>query len=128
MNYIEIYNNKLISEREVKIFLFQREKEENLRKSFNLIGSNVHHLISTKNIPGIYNPPHLPHLLKPILFNSDIDTNLKMIFKNKFKKTHKFELRCSYNLERFNEKSLPKINVCKSMQVKNSDFKKLKKI
>ena len=99
-----------------------------MRKSFNNIGSKVHHLVSTKKIPGIYNPPHFPHLLKPILFNSDIDTNLKQIFKTNFKKTNNFDLKSSFNFENRNEYSLPKINVFKSMQINKTDLKKLKKV
>ena len=71
--------------------LIQKQKEENTRKKFNVIGSNLHHLVSTKAIPGVYNPPHLPDELKSQIYNADIETHLKTIFKLNYKKTTKLQ-------------------------------------
>jgi hypothetical protein len=66
-------------------------KEEQTRKKFNNIGSNLHHLVSTKTIPGVYNPPHLPDELKSQVYNADIETHLKTIFKLSYKKKSKLK-------------------------------------
>jgi hypothetical protein len=64
----------------------ERKKEEDQRKSFNSIAANLHHLISTKTIPGVYNPPNIAEESKPQVYNSDIETHLKAVFKNNLKK------------------------------------------
>jgi hypothetical protein len=46
-----------------------------------MIASNLHHLVSTKNIPGVYNPPYMPKEFKPQINNVDIETHLKSVFK-----------------------------------------------
>ena len=51
----------------------------------------MHHLVSTKTIPGVYNPPHLPDELKSQVYNADIETHLKTIFKLNYKKTSKLK-------------------------------------
>ena len=45
------------------------------------VASNVHHLVSTKAIPGIYNPPFVRDDMKPQIFNVDVETHLKTTFK-----------------------------------------------
>ena len=50
------------------------------------IASNLHHLISTKEIPGVYNTPYLPPELKPQVYNADIEEHLKSVFKKSLKK------------------------------------------
>lgn len=64
----------------------ERKKEEETRKNFNDVASHLHHLISTRNIPGVYNPPHIPEENKPHIFNSDIEAHLKSVFKTNLKK------------------------------------------
>ena len=46
-------------------------------------------IISTKEIPGVYNTPYLPAELKPQVYNADIEEHLKSVFK-KFKEFFKY--------------------------------------
>ena len=62
-----------------------RKKEEEERKYFNHIASNLHHLVSTKNIPGVYNPRYVSEESKPQVFNADVETHLKAVFKSNLK-------------------------------------------
>lgn len=59
----------------------ERKKEEDSRKQFNNIVSNLHHLMSTSTIPGVYNNPNLSEETKPQVYNADIETHLKSAFK-----------------------------------------------
>lgn len=59
----------------------ERRKEEEGRSQFNGIASNLHHLVSTATIPGVYNNPTLPEEQKPQVYNADIETHLKIVFK-----------------------------------------------
>lgn len=63
-----------------------RENEERQRKNFVDIAKNLHHLISTTHIPGVYNTPYLPAELKPQVYNADIEEHLKGIFLSNLKK------------------------------------------
>lgn len=63
----------------------ERKKEEDQRKYFNKIASNLHHLVSTKSIPGVYNPRYVPEELKPQVYNADVETHLKAVFKSNVK-------------------------------------------
>lgn len=54
-------------------------QEECARTEFGELAQNLHHLSSTKTIPGVYNPPYSQ--LKPQAFNVDIETHLKSTFK-----------------------------------------------
>ena len=56
-----------------KQYDLDRQIEENQRRNFVNIAKNLHHLISTKEIPGIYNTPYLPAELKPQVYNADIE-------------------------------------------------------
>ena len=56
------------------------------KNNFYKIASNLHHLISTKEIPGVYNTPYLPPELKPQVYNADIEEHLKSIFKKNYNK------------------------------------------
>jgi hypothetical protein len=58
-----------------------------MRKKFYGIASNLHHLVSTNSIPGVYNPPNLSEEYKPQIYNSDIETHLKSAFKSNFRKS-----------------------------------------
>ena len=46
------------------------------------VAGNVHHLVSTKTIPGIYNPPFVREPQK--IFNVDVETHLKTTFKSNY--------------------------------------------
>lgn len=86
-------------------------KEEQTRKKFNNIGSNLHHLVSTKTIPGVYNPPHLPDELKSQVYNADIETHLKTIFKLNYKKTSKLKaLNNSTTIQKMTQSTSPHKN------------------
>ena len=67
--------------------------EEDQKNNFYRIASNLHHLISTKEIPGIYNTPYLPPELKPQVYNADIEEHLKAIFKSSLRKGGKSNLK-----------------------------------
>ena len=54
-------------------------QEQTARTEFHELATNLHHLASTKIIPGVYNPPYSQ--LKPQAFNVDIETHLKSTFK-----------------------------------------------
>ena len=76
------YSQKLHYEQE-------RKREEVERKQFNDIASNLHHLVSTKTIPGVYNAPNLPEEQKPQVYNADIESHLQLVFKNSIRKSTK---------------------------------------
>lgn len=63
-----------------------RQNEENQRRNFVNIAKNLHHLVSTKTIPGVYNTPFLPAELKPQVYNADIEEHLRGIFKSSYMK------------------------------------------
>ena len=69
-----------------KQYELDRQNEENQRKKFINIAKNLHHLVSTKHIPGVYNVPYLPAELKPQVYNADIEEHLKSIFKSSLRK------------------------------------------
>ena len=71
-----------------KQYELDRQKEENERRNFINIAKNLHHLISTKEIPGVYNTPYLPAELKPQVYNADIEEHLKSIFKSNLRKNN----------------------------------------
>jgi hypothetical protein len=60
----------------------QKRQEECARTEFAELASNLHHLTSTKAVPGVYNPPYSQ--LKPQAFNVDIETHLKSTFKSNY--------------------------------------------
>ncbi len=49
------------------------------RTEFEQLALNLHHLSSTKGIPGVYNPPY--QNIKPSAFDIPIETHLKATFK-----------------------------------------------
>lgn len=63
-----------------------RQNEENQRRNFVNIAKNLHHLVSTATIPGVYNTPFLPAELKPQVYNADIEEHLRGIFKSSYMK------------------------------------------
>lgn len=60
----------------------EKAKEEMARAEFAMITGNLHHLISTKIQPGIYNSPYIA--VKPQAFNVDIETHLQTSFKSNY--------------------------------------------
>jgi hypothetical protein len=60
----------------------QKRQEQTARTEFAELASNLHHLASTKAIPGVYNPPYSNN--KPQAFNVDIETHLKSTFKSNY--------------------------------------------
>jgi len=60
----------------------QKRQEQCARMEFAELASNLHHLTSTKAVPGVYNPPYSQ--LKPQAFNVDIETHLKSTFKSNY--------------------------------------------
>ena len=75
--------------------LYQREKDmyDNQRNTFDNLASNLHHLISTKSIPGVYNSPYFPDENKPQVFGANVENHLKnnikydMLRNNNLQKT-----------------------------------------
>ena len=63
-----------------------RQNEENQRRNFVNIAKNLHHLVTTATIPGVYNTPFLPAELKPQVYNADIEEHLRGIFKSSYMK------------------------------------------
>jgi len=60
----------------------EKAREEMARAEFAMITGNLHHLISTKIQPGIYNSPYIA--VKPQAFNVDIETHLHTSFKSNY--------------------------------------------
>ena len=60
----------------------QKAKEEMARAEFAMITGNLHHLMSTKIQPGVYNSPYIA--VKPQVFNVDIETHLQTSFKSNY--------------------------------------------
>ena len=72
---LEEYNKKSVQDD-------QKRQEQSARTEFAELAGNLHHLTSTKAVPGVYNPPY-SHL-KPQAFNVDIETHLKSTFKSNY--------------------------------------------
>ena len=67
-----------------KVMEEQKRKEEAARAEFNEIAKNLHHLVSTRATPGVYNSPFMPTGVKPQAFNVDIETHLRTAFKSTY--------------------------------------------
>lgn len=59
--------------------LYLREKKmlENKRLQFDNLSTSLHHLISTKTTPGVYNNPYVPEENKPQVFGANVEEHLK---------------------------------------------------
>jgi hypothetical protein len=57
----------------------QKRQEQTARTEFAELAGNLHHLVSTKAIPGVYNPPFVN--IKPQAFNVEVEQHLKSTFK-----------------------------------------------
>ena len=62
----------------------QKWKEDVARLELSKVAQNVHHLVSTWAIPGIYNPPYIRDDMKPQIFNVDVETHLWTTFKSNY--------------------------------------------
>ncbi|CAE7343042.1 SPATA17 [Symbiodinium natans] len=51
------------------------EEEEQMRQEIRNVAGEIHHLVSTKSIPGVYNPPYNDHL--PRAFDKPIEQHLR---------------------------------------------------
>lgn len=61
----------------------EHKRQENYaRTEFSELAGNLHHLTSTRAVPGVYNPPYTA--IKPQAFNVDIETHLKSTFKSNY--------------------------------------------
>ncbi|CAI2379969.1 unnamed protein product [Moneuplotes crassus] len=63
----------------------EKRKEEIARLELTKVASNVHHLCSTKAIPGVFNSPYVSNEMKPQIFNVGVETHLKTTFKSNYK-------------------------------------------
>lgn len=59
----------------------QKRYEATARTEFSTVVKNLHHLCSTKAIPGVYNSPFVHNESKPQAFNVDVETHLRTTFK-----------------------------------------------
>lgn len=59
----------------------EERREANARKEFRELARNLHHLSSTKTVPGVYNSPFLPDDAKPSAFGVPVEKHLKTTFK-----------------------------------------------
>lgn len=57
--------------------LAQKEQQERITKEFFKVTANLHHLVSTKSIPGIYKPRHQPHSEQTIFSQMPIEDHLR---------------------------------------------------
>jgi len=71
------YNVKTIKEEEER-------KEVNAKKEFQELARNLHHLSSTKTIPGVYNSPFMPEEARPAAFGVPVEAHLKQTFKENY--------------------------------------------
>jgi len=60
-------------------------KEHQARTEFKQLAKNLHHLSSTKNIPGVYNPPYSLDGSKPQAFSQDVEQHLAETFKENYR-------------------------------------------
>lgn len=65
----------LAEEHKEKLAVAKMEEEEKMRQEFNNLAGELHHLVSTKTIPGVYNPPYNDAL--PRAFEKPIEQHLR---------------------------------------------------
>ncbi|CAE7811958.1 SPATA17 [Symbiodinium sp. CCMP2592] len=58
-----------------RLALAKMEEEQQMRQEFRAVAGEIHHLVSTKSIPGVYNPPYNDHL--PRAFDKPIEQHLR---------------------------------------------------
>jgi hypothetical protein len=81
-NYLEKVSKRgewtvdyLSREQQDKFMSAKAEEEEQMRGEFNKLAGDLHHLVSTKTIPGVYNPPYNDAL--PRAFEKPIEQHLR---------------------------------------------------
>ena len=89
--------NKMRELSQKKQYDLDRQIEEYQRRNFVNIAKNLHHLISKREIPCIYNTPYLLAELKIQVYNGDIEKHLKAIFKSSLSKKGKSNLKVINN-------------------------------
>jgi hypothetical protein len=123
---IEQQNQETFEELRVKSnnLLFVRTKEafDKQRKDFFKIASNLHHLVSTTTIPGVYNSPYLPEESKPVVFSANVETHLKLNIKNNLKE----HVKHGHLHKTFNHMSQGKLDLM-SIKARNQSPNKLTK-
>ena len=78
--------NKMRKLSQKKQYDLDRQIEEYQRRNFVNIAKNLHHLISKREILGIYNTPYLLEELNNQVYNADIEEHLKSVFKKNYNK------------------------------------------
>lgn len=61
----------------------EQYQQELARAEFQALAKNLHHLSSTRNIPGVYNSPFA--LQKPVVFERTVEDHLKTAFKESYR-------------------------------------------
>ena len=89
--------NKMRKLSQKKQYDLDRQIEEYQRRNFVNIAKNLHHLISKREILGIYNTPYLLEELNNQVYNGDIEKHLKAIFKSSLSKKGKSNLKVINN-------------------------------
>lgn len=106
--------NKVAKEEQIEE---ERRQEAAARQEFTELAKNLHHLSSTNNIPGVYNPPYANN--KPQAFNIDVETHLKATFKANYK----WKPPTKDEIERYSLKPLKKISPKLTQQQINNILK-----
>lgn len=65
----------LKNEHQAKLAQAKLEEEKKMREEFDALAGELHHLVSTKTIPGVYNPPYNDTL--PRAFEKPIEMHLR---------------------------------------------------
>ncbi|CAJ1357379.1 unnamed protein product [Effrenium voratum] len=65
----------LTQEHQEKLAVAKMEEEQHMKQEFCTVAGEIHHLVSTKSIPGVYNPPYNDHL--PRAFDKPIEQHLR---------------------------------------------------
>ena len=65
----------LAHEHRERLIMAKMEEEQQMRQEFCTVAGEIHHLVSTKSIPGVYNPPYNDHL--PRAFDKPIEQHLR---------------------------------------------------
>eukprot|EP00440_Ansanella_granifera_P008126 gb/GFBE01008793.1/.p1 GENE.gb/GFBE01008793.1/~~gb/GFBE01008793.1/.p1 ORF type:complete len:395 (+),score=89.06 gb/GFBE01008793.1/:1-1185(+) len=65
----------LAQEHQDKLAMAKIEEERQMRQEFDNLAGELHHLVSTKTIAGVYNPPYNDHL--PRAFEKPIEQHLR---------------------------------------------------
>ncbi|CAE7349471.1 SPATA17 [Symbiodinium pilosum] len=65
----------LAHEHRERLALAKMEEEQQMRREFRAVAGEIHHLVSTKSVPGVYNPPYNDHL--PRAFDKPIEQHLR---------------------------------------------------